>query len=140
MFFIIAGCSLGQIEDTNGTEDFTIQTFTDSDITSNRSSRTTFNSSIITYNNNTKVKIGKFSGVYELESFKVSNQTLVFNIESSCTNGNFRIVIICDDEIVNDVKINSNETITIENTNGTYSLKIIGESAKISVDYSIIKT
>lgn len=137
--FLLVGCNIGQIEDTNGESDFTIETISDKKIISRSSSNFIANSVTNKIGSNTSIKVGKFSGVKELETTRVSNQTLTYEIESNCTYGNFRIVIVHNSEIIRDVAINSSEIITINNANGTYYLKIVGESAKFSLDYSIQK-
>lgn len=133
----LGGC-IKQIEDTNGTDDYTIETFTDEDITANRTSYIIVSSFTTTINNVTTVKIGKFSGIYELEKTRVPNSNLQYQIASTCTSGNFRIVIVKDNEILDDVQINTSKTISYPNANGTYQLRIVGESAKIEMNYSII--
>ena len=138
LLFTLSGC-VKHVEDTNGVDDFTIQTYTDADIESGKTSSTKFGSVETTINNNTHLKVSKFTGVEELLSTKATNQTLIYNVESTCKQGNFRIVILKDGSIIRDVRINSKETITLENCNGRYKLMMVGESAKIDIKYSVSK-
>lgn len=135
----ITGCSYGQIEDTNGDEDFSIETISDEKIKKGPNTRFVIKSKRTNKNNISTVKIEKFSGIYLLKTTKVSNQTLTFNIDSTVEKGNFRIVIVKDKEIIKDFLINCSDSHTIDNAVGNYLLKIVGESAKFTIDFEICK-
>lgn len=134
--FILTGC-MKQIEDTNGEDDFTIQTYTDDDITSGKSISMKVGSLTNTVNNTTTIKIKKFSGLEKLDTIKADNDTIEFNVESTVSSGNFRMVIIKEKEIIQDVIINTTDKITLTGCTGRYDLVMIGESAKINLKYTI---
>ncbi|HHU55466.1 MAG TPA: hypothetical protein GXZ48_02085 [Acholeplasmataceae bacterium] len=134
----LGGC-FKHIDDTNGDDDYTIETFSDADITKSSSSYVMYGSTTTSMNSKTEFKVQKFSGIRTLETVKASNETIIFNFDSQCISGNLRIVIVQGEEIIKDVNINGQSTVTIENANGTYILKVVGESAKFKLEYSIEK-
>lgn len=138
LMLMLSGC-VKHVEDTNGPDNYEIQTFTDEEITSKRKSYITVGSVQNVVNNKNTFKALKFTGIYELKKVDASNQSLTFFIVSECTSGNFRIVIVHDNAIIHDVKINDTESIILNNCNGKYSLVIVGESAKMNIEYSISK-
>lgn len=92
----------------------------------------------IQINNKVKMKVKKFSGVELLDSIYVKNKKLTIKLSSEVKSGNFKIVVIKDDEIIKVLNINeANQEFVIENANGEYLLKVAGESANFSIDYEI---
>jgi len=132
VFILVTFSGCTHIEDTNGAEDYTIETFTDDDIIK-KSSYSALGFVETNINGKITIKISKFSGVYEITSLNPKNETLVFTVESKCSLGNFRIVLIKDDAIIRDILINTTEKVEIENANGKYIMKIVGESANFSL-------
>jgi hypothetical protein len=130
---ILTGCN--QIEDSNGNDDYTIQTISNEDIIK-KSSYSALGFVETNINGKYTKKANKFSGVYKVLSVEANNEKLSISMESSVTAGNFRIVLIKGDEIIDDFELNTTDTITIDNANGTYIVKIVGESAKFTLKYS----
>ena len=125
----LVGC-IKHVEDTNGEDNYEIETYTDEDITSGKYATLKVGSITSTVGNVTTLKVNKFTGIEELDSTKATNNTLVFNVESTITKGNFRMVIVKDGDIIRDVAINTTENITLENCSGRFKLIMVGESAK----------
>lgn len=134
ILFTLSGC---HIEDTNGEDDFSLVELTDEDFFKASSSSKTM--SIRTQiNNKGKMKVKKFSGVELLDSIYVKNKKLTIKLSSEVKSGNFKIVVIKDDEIIKVLNINeANQEFVIENANGLYLLKVAGESANFSINYEI---
>lgn len=132
------GCSLRHIEDTNGEDDFTVTQITDEKIIKD-SQYLSYRSIRNSNGNETNIKIEKMSGVMRLQTIKVQNESLVYNIDSTVNSGNFRIVIVHDKKIIHDIEINTQTIIEIPNAIGEYILKIVGESANFKMVYSITK-
>lgn len=130
MFLSLTACT--HIGDTNGDQDFTIETFTDLDII-NKSSHMALGFVESNLNGKITIKAKKFSGVYGIYSVNANNEPLSITVESSCSSGNLRIVLINDETIIGDYEINTTDSIDIENANGKYIVKIVGESAKFSL-------
>ncbi len=135
----MAGCGLGHIEDTNGKDDFTIQTFTEEDILSKSSTTYTMSSYSRGQNNNTikgMKKAKKFTGVDEVEQLRAST-FLKIEIETKITQGNFKVVIIKDNKIIDILPLNTNIQKTYDGS-GKYVIKIVGESAQFEINYKIL--
>lgn len=136
--FLLVGC-VNHVEDTNGLNDYTIETYTDEDIASGKSKYLMTGAYQTTFANQSTLKVDILTGINKLKSIKAKNQDLSFDITSNCEAGNFRIVIVHNMAIVKDVQINSHQAFTLEDCDGTYNLIIVGESAKIDLEYSYTK-
>lgn len=139
-FVILTGCSKMHIEDTNGLEDYSLQEITEEDILT--STRVLYQMSI----ENSKIENGVqivsksanvFTGVDCLEKLTIKSPFTI-TITTSLEAGNFRVVIIKDGQIIDDGLINGTFTKTYTES-GKYQLKIVGESAKFKISYSIEK-
>lgn len=139
MLIGFTGCNFGQVEDTNGEDDYSLVKYTDGDITNKSSSYSALGLLENNIGSNKSISASKFSGIYTIDTIDVSSGTLVFSIESELTAGNFRIVIVKDGSIVDDAELNKTDTIEIVNANGKYVLKVVGESAKFSVKWTVQK-
>lgn len=134
---LLTGCEYGQIEDTNGEEDYSIQTILDDKIKEGPNTRYVINSKWSTKDNVTTMKIEKFSGIFLLRTTHVSNKTLTYEIDSIVEKGNFKIVIVKNNEEIINVLINSTELVTINDAEGKYQIKAVGESAKFKMSFEI---
>ena len=134
---LLTGCEYGQIEDTNGEEDYSIQTITDDRIKEGPNTRFVINSKWSTKYNVTTIKIEKFSGIFLLRTILVTNKTLTYEIDSIVEKGNFKIVIVKNNEEIINVLINSTELVTINDAEGKYQIKAVGESAKFKMSFEI---
>lgn len=135
LLFLLSGCSIGQIADTNGDDDYSIETISNDEIIDGTSSFSVGSLETST-NGVNKYKVNKFSGVKTIDTFRLNNS--IFTIEVDCTvsSGNFMLALTTDKKIVKEFNINSSDSFTINNFSGTYYLKIVGESAKFNITYS----
>lgn len=128
-----AGCHISALEDSNGESDFTLQTITEQDILEGMST-TTFMSSSVTLHNTTTYKAKTMSGVKELLSVTLDNEPLDMVVSCEITNGNARLVLVVNDEIVHDFALNErNQRFSLEMVSGEVSLKLAGESCGYAV-------
>ncbi|MBQ5321389.1 MAG: hypothetical protein J6K88_04980 [Oscillospiraceae bacterium] len=75
------------------------------------------------------------SGVRIMQSTKVNENQLVLNITSNVEKGNFEIAILIDGEYYKSVDINQTEEIILNDiANKTVLIKIAGESAKFRIE------
>lgn len=133
---VLSGCA-SHIEDTNGSDDFSLQTITDQNIISGMSS-ISVSSTKSSNSSRTTLKVGKFSGVKTLEKLQSGSYefTVTFNAEA----GNCRLVICDDENILSDIDIGAkDQTITVKSNDSKLYLKIAGESAKFDIEYSYKK-
>ncbi len=134
----LSSCSLGHIDDTNG-DDTSLCSLTEENILGNNS-YTQMVSSISTRGNTLTYKANKMSGVNTIKkSLQAQGEALVINSSIILNQGNLRVVVICNDEIVCDIPLGENQTTTIKNPDGKYDIKVAGESAgfEISLEYNI---
>jgi len=132
----LVGC-MKQIEDTNGDEDFSIVSISDEKICSNVNSYVAFNSYSVENDGFKTVSIKTFSGVDTVDKTVVFNQSLTYNIDLTVKKGNFRLILIKDREIIWEFPLNESSSYTVNNGSGIYELKIAGESAEFSINFSI---
>lgn len=133
----LSGCMASAYEDTNGEDNFSLQTLTDQDIIQGTNT-TSFMSSTVTLNNKTVCKVQTMSGVDELFEKRMKNETLDMVVSCEIVKGNARLVLVIDDKIVHDFALNeNNQQFILENVTGKVCLKIAGESTGYSVTYKV---
>ena len=127
---------LEHIEDTNGAT-FQLQQITDSNII-NMDIGALNVSKTKTPLSETEYSSDKFTGVYDFFTTDiVGNRFDVTLFNTVVNSGNFKVVLIHNDEIVHEFKLNElMQTYTLENPHGAVSLRIAGESADFEFAYS----
>ncbi len=129
------------IEDTNGPDDFTLQVITDDNIRKmdmgalNVGKSTSFlTGETVTYSSE------KFTGVYEVFSQNIITNRYEITVNHARVDaGNFKMVLLVDDEIVHEFALNElTQTFVLEDVRGTVSLRIAGESADFQFDYYVL--
>lgn len=93
-----------QIEDTNGTDNYDLNTLTDEDFFK-QSNVTKFGSVTSKINNQATLKVKKMSGVEVLDKINVSSGNLTIHTNLKITAGNIKLVLIYNDEIIKEFKI-----------------------------------
>ena len=137
LFILVSleGCMMTSYEDTNGEDNFFLQSLTDQDIIYGTNT-TTVMTSTATVNNRTTCKAKTINGVKELFMQKMQNEILDIVVSCQITQGNARLVLLVDDKIVHDFALNKeNQHFTLENVTGKVRLKVAGESAGYVVTY-----
>ena len=103
MFLTLTSCA-AQIEDTNGNDDYTLNTLTNEDFFKN-SSITKFGSVTSKINNQATLKVKKMSGIETLEKINLSSGNLTINTNLKITSGNIKLVLIYNEEIIKEFKL-----------------------------------
>lgn len=136
---IIAGImlfntDLEHIEDTNGADNFELQTITDEDIAKIEMGSLNVGVSTNNITNMNEISSSKFTGVYEvLYTNLIGKSDFLLNIYDFQVNGgNFKMVVVHDGEIVHTITPENAEEFLLEDISGTVSLVIAGESADFS--------
>ena len=130
---------LEHIEDTNGAENFTLQTITDENICKmdlgalNVNKHEALVGDTVTYDSDC------FTGVYEIYTAnRITNRFEITVNHATVNAGNFKMVLCLDNEIVHTFTLNElTQTFVLEDVAGTISLRIAGESAEFSFDYYV---
>lgn len=121
------------VEDTNGDDNYDLETYTDEDIIEGTNITTTF--SYQSYvNNKGKFGCSKMSGVKLIDTFHCNNGTLRIEFTSNVTKGNFKLVVV-HDGIIDVIPINQTYVYEVNNALGDYEIKVVGESAKFEMTY-----
>ena len=136
---IIAGImlfntDLEHIEDTNGADNFELQTITDADIAKIEMGSLNVGVSTNNITNMNEISSSKFTGVYEvLYTNLIGKSDFLLNIYDFQVNGgNFKMVVVHNGEIVHTITPENAEEFRLEDISGTVSLVIAGESADFS--------
>lgn len=126
------------IEDTNGADNYELQTITDDDIVNMKMGAKGY--SVTTHNltNMTEISSGKFTGIHEVVySNLLGESDFVLNIHNfKVKSGNFKMVVVHEGEIVDVLTAETAENYILEDVSGTVSLVIAGESADFSFEMS----
>ncbi|MBR2886403.1 MAG: hypothetical protein IKB93_16695 [Clostridia bacterium] len=131
---------LEHIEDTNGAENYDLQTITDANIINRDVGAMGLQTSTDAITNTVTYSSKKFTGVEEIYGENIAANRMEFTINhASVTEGNFKIVLLVDDEIVHEFKLNElTQTYILEKPSGYVSLRVAGESANFMFDYHIM--
>lgn len=139
-----------QIEDTNGIDNFSLQTISNSDFCNMKVSSVADSVSHSTKGERTGVsKHGdadgddiyysskKCSGTIVLQSTKVLTDTVTITVDSEIMSGNCRLVVVKNNEIYKEIELNKTNTIIIENAKDEEMFLFMGcESAEVKVEIS----
>lgn len=135
---VLFNSDLEHIEDTNGAENFALQTITDEEIAKIEMGSLNVTTSTNDITNMTKISSKKFTGVYEVLYINLLGESdFLLNITDLKVNGgNFKMVVVHDGKIVKTITEENYEETLFEDINGTVSLVIAGESADFSFEMS----
>ncbi len=125
------------IEDTNGADNYNLQTITDSNIIKKDIGALNVNEEWNSISNTTEYSSKKFTGVYEVYGTNIKGNRFDITVNHArVDSGNFRMVLIHNDEIVHEFALNElSQSYTLENPSGYVALMIAGESADFMFDY-----
>lgn len=132
--------SCSHIEDSNGIDNFSLQTITNQQIIESNNHLLQFSkswSSDVNGTRSSKLSASKFSGVKELHSIYLNNESITYAITSEVYSGNFLICIVNKDKILETISANETKEITLREITGKCTLKIAGESANFKMEYKI---
>lgn len=131
---------LEHIEDTNGTDNYSLQQITDSNIINMDIGALNIKESTGIIASTTSYSSDKFTGVAEIYKNNIIGNRFDITVNHARVNsGNFRMVLVHNDEIVHEFKLNElMQSYTLEKPNGTVSLRIAGESADFMFYYSLV--
>ena len=133
------GSDLEHIADTNGPDDFTLQTITDDNIRNRDMGALNVGQSTSLVSDTVSYSSKKFTGVYEVFTENIITNRYEITVNHARVDaGNFKMVLCVDDEIVHEFTLNTlSQTFVLEHVNGTVSLRIAGESADFMFDYYV---
>lgn len=135
----LASCgfsNLTHIEDTNGEEDTSLCSLTEDDLL-DKHPHALFNMSSTSSNNNkTTFKCNVFSGVSDIASYTIKEETS-FTVTSLIEEGNGDFFIYQDCKRIQTIGFPYDGTILVNSVAGKIHFRIAGESAKMNI--TIIK-
>ncbi len=145
---LCARASSKQIEDTNGINNFSLQTISDSDFCdmkvssvadsvshSNKGKRSGVSIHGVADYDDVYYSSKKCSGTNVLQSTKSLTDTLVITVDSEIKSGNCRLVVVKNNEIYREVELNKTNIITIDNAKNEEVFVFMGcESADVIVE------
>ena len=90
--------------------------------------------------NTTEYKSNKYTGVDEIYGVNIkANRMDITMTNLQVASGNFKAVVVYNDEIVHEFKNNEMmETYTLKNPDGYVAIRIAGESADFYLTYDLI--
>lgn len=129
--FWFMGDGLEHIEDTNGPDNYTLQTITDENIVKKDVGALNFKKRSGLLNNGITFSSDKFTGVAEimLTNFVLPSDFEVEVAGFYVNGGNFKMAVVHDEEIAAVIEPDLFASCCLENITGTVSLVIAGESA-----------
>lgn len=130
----IGGCGT-TYEDTNGADNFELQTITDENIIhlETGASGLAYKESNLGLLHSSEYYSKNFNGVEQiyLTNFVGASDIYVYIGHMNVESGNFRLVVINDDKIIHEFDLDTfGEEFLFEDLTGTFSIHVAGESAK----------
>lgn len=130
----IGGCGT-TYEDTNGADNFELQTITDENIIhlETGASGLAYKESNLGLLQSSEYYSKNFNGVEQiyLTNFVGASDIYVYIGHMNVESGNFRLVVINDDKIIHEFDLDTfGEEFLFEDLTGTFSIHVAGESAK----------
>ena len=128
------------VEDTNGAENYRLQTITDSNIILRDIGAKGLKTTTNNITDTTEYKADKFTGVEEIYGVNIKGNRIDITMTNlQVDSGNFKAVVLHNDEIVHEFKLNEMmETFTLKNPDGYVAIRIAGESADFYLTYDVI--
>ena len=122
---------LEHIEDTNGPDNYNLTTITDENIINRDIGSRNMSMSSGLFDDGITFSSDKFTGVYEvfLTNFIAPSDLLLELDNYHITEGNFKMVIVCNDEIIFTFEPGMFSECYLQGLTGTVALRIAGESA-----------
>ena len=133
---LLSGCGLIKTyEDTNGPDDFSLPTLTETDLLHNNS-HSAVGMVSSTLNNHAMIRANTFNGVLEIVRIR---QDCTITLDCSVTKGNARLYLCTEDAIVHDFALNeAAQSVDVSTSDGTVYLRIAGEDCGFSVEADIL--
>lgn len=126
------------IEDTNGIDNYSLNTITDRNIIK-LNSDPLYETDNDNTTNDSKLSLIKFSGVMEIHGKDYNNESLQIDLKNlKIIEGNLQAVLLVDNKIIHKFNPNeSNQSFKLDNISGYVALRIAGESAKFEMEYYV---
>ena len=125
------------IEDTNGADNYSLTTITDKNIVK-LNTGCIYEQSDADEPYDNKTQFDMFSGVCEIFGEDYKNKDFQITVKNiSVSKGNLRVVLLLDNQIVHEFKLNyqSEQLFELNNATGHIALRIAGESANLELEY-----
>lgn len=141
--FICTGCGT-EYEDTNGADNFTLQTITDDEIinlSTGASGLTYKESNLGAFLHSSEYSAKNFNGVEQiyLTNFIGKSDIQVYIGHMNVESGNFKLVVINNSKIIHEFDLDTfNETFYFEDLKGDFSIHVAGECAKFDFHIDIM--
>ncbi len=143
IFGVLAVIDMLQVEDTNGPDNYELETMDDTDFL--EENREFYGP--LTFDVTSNEKSGaddaerdysgvvfsaeRTTGTVLIQATRGLTDTLVLNIDSKVSSGNCELVVMCGDEIYQRVKVNSKQTIVIEDAKDKYYHVVVGAESGV---------
>jgi len=132
--FSLAACGK-EYEDTNGPDDYTLQTITDENIINldTGASGLSYKETNLGGLHSSEYYSKNFNGVERIyqNNYLGKSDVFVYIGTMSVTSGNFKLAVVLDDEIIQEIPVDTfNEEFFFEDINGDFSIMVAGESAE----------
>ena len=142
MCLALTGCGT-EYEDTNGEENYTLQTITDEDIIklSTGASGLSYEEQNLGGLHSSEYSSKNFNGVEQiyLTNFIGKSDVEVYIGHMNVESGNFKLVVINNDEIIQEIPLDSfNESFYFLDLEGNFSVHVAGECAKFDFHIEIL--
>ena len=133
------GTDLEHIEDTNGPDNYELQQITDYNIIKMDTGALNLVEAHELFNNLPTLRSDKYTGVSEIYTTNIRGNRFDITLYNlSVKSGNFKVVLLHNDEIVHEFRLNElSESYSLKNPRGNVSLRIAGESADFKFSYDL---
>lgn len=132
--------NLNHIEDTNGDDNYFLNTLTEKEVLSKNPHALFLKSRTTETNKKFKFSCEKFSGVSDIISYNLNEtNNYLFIVNATINKGNGDIFIYKDGKRIALIDWSLNQEIKLENIKGKISFRIAGESANMEIEIKEVK-
>lgn len=135
MLFVLVSC--GDMRDTNGDYVYDLQTLSTDDIINGKNDSVEIASISTIKNGINYCSAQTFAGVKRIEVISAKDADLTISMDITVSKGNFRCVVIHNNEIVYDFKVPGKSEYVLSKSSTSYSICIAGEESRYKLSYKV---
>ena len=134
----LVSCGTVHVEDTNGSDDYSLCYFKEADLVTNVNS-TSLVSVSSTGDNEFKYSCKKLTGTRYVKTIKTNGDDVLCKVNISITEGNACVGLVTETNIIHIFPLNQTSEYIVYSAYSEVYFKILGESANIKVSVELSK-
>lgn len=134
----LVSCGNVHVEDTNGSDDYSLCYFKETDLVTNTNSTSVMSVNSST-NNGFTYSCKQLTGTNKIKTIETNGDNVLFKVNISITEGNACVGLVTENNIVHIFPVNQSSEFILYSAYSKVYFKILGESANIKVSVELSK-